>query len=44
MNEFAVLEFKAGNDKEYKVEAILDSTIYAKKADGHLPKLYYLIA
>ena len=37
-------EFELGNDKEYEVEAIQDSTIYAKKVDGHLSRLYYLIA
>ena len=36
-------EFKAGNDKEYKVEVIQDSAIYAKKADGYLLGLYYLV-
>ena len=36
-------EFNAGNDKEYEVEAIKDSAVYAKKAEGHLPGLYYLI-
>ena len=39
-----MLEFKLGNGKEYKVEAIRDSAVYAKEVDGHLPKLYYLIA
>ena len=38
------LEFKVGNSKEYKVEAIWDSTVYANKAKGYLPKLYYLVA
>ena len=37
------LEFEAGNSKEYKVEAIWDSTNYANKAEGHLPGLYYLV-
>ena len=37
-------EFKLGNHKEYKVEAIQDSAIYAKGANGHLPKLYYWVA
>ena len=44
MNEFAkVPEFELGNDKKYKVEAIQDSAVYAKEADGHLPGLYYLV-
>ena len=35
------LEFDAGNSKEYKLEAIWDSTIYAIKLEsGHLPGLY----
>ena len=36
-------EFELGDDKEYEVEAIGDSAIYAKEADGHLPGLYYLV-
>ena len=43
--EFSVPEFEPGDDnKEYKVEAIQDSAVYAKEADGHLPGLYYLVA
>ena len=37
-------EFDAGDNKEYKVEAIQDSAVYAKKAEGHLPGLYYLVS
>ena len=37
-------EFDAGDNKEYKVEAIIDSAVYAKKAKGHLPGLYYLVS
>ena len=37
-------EFKASNNKKYKVEAIKDSTVYAKKIEGHLPGLYYLVS
>ena len=37
-------EFEPADNKEYKVEAIRDSAIYAKKADEHLPELYYLVA
>ena len=44
MNEFSTLEFEPGNDKEYEVEAIQDSAVYAKEADGYLPGLYYLVA
>ena len=42
--EFSMPKFKPGdNDKEYKVEVIQDSAVYAKKTDGHLPGLYYLV-
>ena len=37
-------EFDAGNNKKYKVEAIIDSVIYAKKAKRHLPGQYYLVS
>ena len=44
MNKFTkVPEFNKGNDKQYKVEAIQDSTAYTKKANGHLLRLYYLV-
>ena len=36
-------EFDAGDNKEYKVEAIKDSAVYAKEAEGYLPGLYYLV-
>ena len=43
--EFSVPEFEPdNNDKKYEVEAIRDSVVYAKEAEGHLPGLYYLIA
>ena len=42
--EFSVPEFEPGDNKEYKVEAIRDSTVYAKEADGYLLGLYYLVA
>ena len=39
------LELKAGNNKEYKVEAIWNNTVYTSKLEsGHLPGLYYLVA
>ena len=42
--EFSVSEFERGDDnKEYEMEAIRDSAAYAKEADGHLLKLYYLV-
>ena len=40
------MEFDAGDDKsrEYEVEAIRDSAVYARESEsGHLPGLYYLI-
>ena len=37
------LDFEAGNNKEYKVEAIWDSAVYAKESKSHLPGLYYLV-
>ena len=37
-------EFNTGDNKEYKVEAIINSAVYAKKAEGHLPGLYYLVS
>ena len=35
--------FDVGNNKKYEVEAIIDSAIYAKEAEKHLPGLYYLV-
>lgn len=38
------LEFESnGNYKEYKVEAIYDRAVYAKKSKNHLLDLYYLV-
>ena len=37
------LECNAGNSQEFKVEAVWENAIYANKAEGHLPGLYYLI-
>ena len=42
--EFSVPEFEPGDNKEYEVEAIRDSAVYTKEADGHLLGLYYLVA
>ena len=41
-----VPELDAGDDsKEYEVEAIRDSAVYAMESEsGHLPGLYYLVA
>ena len=39
------LEFEAGNDKEYKVDGIQDTAIYAKESViRQLPGLYYLVS
>ena len=35
-------EFEINDEKEYKVEAICNSVVYAKQIDGHLLGLYYL--
>ena len=37
-------KFDAGDNKEYEVKAIIDITIYTKKAKRHLPGLYYLVS
>ena len=37
-------EFDAGNNKEYKIKAIIESAVYAKEAKRHLSGLYYLIS
>ena len=38
-------KFEAGNNKEYEVNSIWDSTVYAKESTiGQLPKLYYLVS
>lgn len=36
-------KFDISNNKEYKIEIIRDSVIYAKKIKKHLPSLYYLV-
>ena len=42
--EFLMPEFELGNDnKEYEMEAIQDNAVYAKEANGHLQRLYYLV-
>ena len=39
-------KFEAGNDKdkEYEVDGIWDSSVYAKESVGQLPGLYYLVS
>ena len=45
MNKFLPMpEFEVGDKKKYKVEAIQKYAVYAKEADKHLLKLYYLVA
>ncbi len=37
-------EFEAGDDKEYKVKAIIDSAVYGQQANNsQMPGLYHLI-
>ena len=46
MNDMQLnFEFEAGNDKEYEVDGIRDSAVYAKEsATGQLLGLYYLVS
>lgn len=45
INKFLlVLEFEAGNNKEYKIEIIQNNSVYAKKANKYLLELCYLVA
>ena len=37
------LEFEAGNDKEYEVEGIWNSAVYAMELASQLLGLYYLL-
>ena len=37
-------KFDANDNKEYEVEAIKDSAVYARKAKRQLPGLYYLVS
>ncbi len=37
------VEFEAGDNKEYEVEAIIDSVVYGQQANDQIPGLYYLI-
>ncbi len=36
-------EFEAGDNKEYEVEAIIDSAVYGQEANDQMPGLYYLV-
>ncbi len=37
------VEFEAGDNKEYKVEAIIGSAVHGQQANGQMPGLYYLV-
>lgn len=37
------LKLDKNNNKEYEIEAICNSKIYARKIEDHLPSLYYLV-
>ena len=37
------LEFEAGDNKEYEVDGIQNSAVYAKESVSQLPGLYYLV-
>ena len=37
-------KFEAGNNKEYEVDGIRDSAVYARESAGQLPGLYYLVS
>ncbi len=38
------VEFEAGDNKEYEVEAIINSAVYGKQANDQMPGLYYLVS
>ena len=37
------LEFETRDNKEYEVEAIIDSAVHNQQANDQMPGLYYLI-
>ncbi len=37
-------EFEVGDNKEYEVEAIIDSAVYGQQANNQMPGLYYLVS
>ncbi len=39
-----VIELDEGDSKEYEVELICDSAVYARESEGYLPGFYYLIS
>ncbi len=36
-------EFETRDNKEYKIEVIIDSVVYGHKAENQLSRLYYLV-
>ncbi len=39
------VEFKVGGNKEYKVEAIIDSVVYSQQANSNQrPSFYYFVS
>lgn len=36
-------EFEAGNNKEYKDKAIINSAVYSQQANNQMLDLYYLV-
>ncbi len=36
-------EFEAGDNKEYEVEAIIDSVVYGQQANDQMSGVYYLV-
>ena len=38
------LEFEASNNKEYEIDGIQDSAVYARESARQLPELYYLVS
>ncbi len=36
-------KFEAGDNKEYEVEAIIDSAVYGKQVNDQMPGFYYLV-
>ena len=38
-----LLKFKARDNKQYEVKAIINSTIYGQQANNQMPDLYYLV-
>ncbi len=37
------VEFEAESNKEYKIEAIIDSAVYGQQANNQIPGFYYFV-